>query len=89
MSILSWVLVGLVAGWLAGMVMRGSGYGLLGDILVGILGALVGGFLSALVLGTDFISGFNVSTLLVSFVGSVVLIWIVRAISGHPTPMSR
>ena len=44
MGILAWLVVGLIAGWLASMVMRGGGYGLIGDIIVGIVGALIGGF---------------------------------------------
>ena len=47
MSIIAWIVVGLIAGWLAGMVMKGGGYGVVGDIIVGIVGALVGGFLAA------------------------------------------
>ena len=48
MSILSWIVVGLIAGWLAGMIMKGGGYGLLGNLVVGVLGALLGGFLATL-----------------------------------------
>ena len=43
MGVLAWIVVGLIAGWLAGVVVRGSGYGLLGDIILGVLGALLGG----------------------------------------------
>lgn len=60
MSILSWILVGLIAGWLAGVVMRGGGYGVLGDIIVGIVGALVGGFLATNLFGVPgAVDGFN------------------------------
>jgi len=45
MGILSWIIVGLLAGWIAGMIMKGSGYGVVGNIVVGIVGALLGGFL--------------------------------------------
>ena len=44
MSILSWIVVGLIAGWLAGRVMKGGGFGLIGDIIVGVIGGLLGGF---------------------------------------------
>lgn len=44
MGILAWIIVGLIAGWLAGAVMKGRGYGILGDMLLGIVGAVVGGF---------------------------------------------
>ena len=45
MGILSWIVVGLIAGWLAGQVMKGGGYGLIGDIIVGVLGGLLGGWI--------------------------------------------
>ncbi len=82
MSILAWLLVGLVSGWLAGVVMKGGGYGCIGDIVVGVLGALVGGFLSGLLLGNDYITGFNLSTIVVAFLGAVTLIAILRTLSG-------
>ncbi len=83
MGILSWVVVGLVAGWLAGLVIRGGGYGLAGDIIIGIIGALVGGFLAASVLGLgDPISGINPTTVIVAFLGAIVVSLIVRALTG-------
>jgi uncharacterized membrane protein YeaQ/YmgE (transglycosylase-associated protein family) len=84
MGILTWIIVGLIAGWLAGLVVRGSGYGLLGDIIVGIVGALIGGFLASVLLGVpNPLSGFDLRTLAVAFGGSVVLIVILRAVSGR------
>ncbi len=83
MSIVAWLVVGLIAGWLAGMVMKGSGYGVIGDIIVGILGALVGGFLAGVFFGVDYLTGINLTTLLVSFIGAVILIAIVRALPGR------
>ncbi len=83
MSIIAWLVVGLIAGWLAGMVMKGGGYGIVGDIIVGILGALLGGFLAGVVMGGDFLTGINLMTLLVAFIGSVILIAIVRALPGR------
>lgn len=83
MGILAWIIVGLIAGWLAGEVMRGGGFGLVGDIIVGIVGALLGGFIaSALFHVADPLSGINVGTIIVAFLGSVVLIAILRAIRG-------
>ncbi len=82
MSILAWILLGLVAGWLAGQVMRGGGYGIVGDIVLGIIGALVGGFLSSALLGVD-VTGFNVTSLLIAFIGAVIVIGISRAFSGR------
>ncbi len=81
MGILSWIVVGLIAGWLAGQVMRGGGYGLVGDIIVGIVGAIIGGFLAGALLGIpDAVNGFNVGSIVVAFIGAVILIAILRAI---------
>ena len=82
MSIIAWLVVGLIAGWLAGMVMKGGGYGIVGDIIVGILGALLGGFLAGVIFGGDFLSGINLATILVAFIGAVILIAIVRMLPG-------
>ena len=83
MGILSWVVVGLIAGWLAGELMRGSGFGLLGNIIVGIIGALLGGFFaSALFNVVDPFSAINIITLVVAFLGSVILLAILRLLRG-------
>lgn len=73
---LIWFLfVGLIAGWLAGKVMRGGGYGLVGDIVVGIIGAFVGGWLFG-VLGIA--AGGLVGAIVTAFVGAVILVWLLR-----------
>ena len=62
------VVVGLIAGWLASRVMRGGGYGLIGDIIVGVVGALIGGFLAATLLKIpNAVNGINVTSILVAF----------------------
>jgi uncharacterized membrane protein YeaQ/YmgE (transglycosylase-associated protein family) len=72
---IAWVVVGLVAGFLASRIMRGGGYGLFGDIVVGLVGALIGGFVfGQVVTGT---AGF-VGSIVVAFLGACLLIWIVR-----------
>jgi len=83
MSILSWIVVGLIAGWLAGKVM-GSGYGLIGDIIIGVVGGLLGGWIatSLLHIGAE-VSGINLQSILVAFGGAVVLLLLVRLISGR------
>lgn len=82
MGILSWIIVGLIAGWLAGVVMRGGGYGLLGDILVGIVGAIIGGFLAGALFGVpNPVNGVNVTSIIIAFLGAVILIAILRAFS--------
>ncbi len=83
MSIIAWLVVGLVAGWLAGMVMKGGGYGLVGNLIVGGLGALLGGWLAGAIFGGDYLSGINIPTIVVSFVGAVILIAIVRLLPGR------
>jgi uncharacterized membrane protein YeaQ/YmgE (transglycosylase-associated protein family) len=82
MSILAWIVLGLVAGWLAGMLMRGGGYGIVGDLVLGVLGAIVGGWLTGFLLGEDLMTGFNIQSLIVAVLGAVVLIGISRLFSG-------
>lgn len=80
-GLLAWLLVGLVAGFLAGQVMKGGGYGVIGDIVMGIIGAFVGGFLASL-LGLGGSTGL-IGSIIVAFIGAVVLIAIVRALPGR------
>lgn len=72
------ILVGLVAGWLAGVLVKGGGFGMLGDIVVGILGALVGGFLFG-ALGLSSGGGF-LGSVFVATIGAIVLIVLLRVI---------
>ena len=83
MGILSWIVVGLIAGWLAGQVMRGGGYGLVGDIVVGVIGGLLGGWIatSLLHIGAE-VSGINIESIVVAFLGAVVLLVLLRLVSG-------
>jgi len=81
MGILIWIIVGLVAGVLASMVMGGTGYGIIGDIIIGIVGAFVGGWLfSKLGVGTPF-RGLP-GTIFVAFIGAVVLLFVLRLLRG-------
>jgi uncharacterized membrane protein YeaQ/YmgE (transglycosylase-associated protein family) len=77
MDFLTWIIVGLVAGVLASIVMGGTGYGLIGDIIIGIVGAFVGGWLFAK-LGVSTPFGGLPGTIFVAFVGAVVLLFILR-----------
>ena len=79
-ALLFWVIVGLVAGFLASLVMRGGGYGIVGDIIVGIVGALIGGFIMNL-LGLS-TGGHLIYSIIVAFIGACILIAILRAVSG-------
>lgn len=78
-ALLFWIIVGLIAGFLASVVMRGGGYGIVGDIIVGIVGALIGGFLAGL-LGIN-TSGGLITSIIVAFIGACILIAILRAVS--------
>ena len=79
-SLLVILLVGLVAGWLAGKIVEGSGFGLIGDIAVGIVGALIGSWLLPQ-LGIHIASGI-VSAIIVATIGAVILLLIARLVSG-------
>ena len=79
MSLLSWIVVGLLAGWLAGMVMKGGGFGLIGNLIVGVIGGLLGGFIASYFFGYgDPMSGINLPSILIAFLGAVLLLLIVR-----------
>lgn len=81
MGLLTWIIVGLIAGWIAGLVMKGSGYGVIGDIILGIIGALVGGFLAAALFNVrNPINGFNIETFIVAILGAIIVVAIVRAL---------
>jgi uncharacterized membrane protein YeaQ/YmgE (transglycosylase-associated protein family) len=76
--------VGLVAGFLASLVMRGGGYGIVGDIIIGMVGAVIGGFLAGTLLNIpDAMTGINITSIFVAFVGAVILIALLRFVSGR------
>lgn len=78
MDILLWLLLGLIAGWLASIIMKtNSQQGSLTDIILGIIGAFVGGFLMNF-FGQTGVTGFNVYSIIVATLGAVVLIWLGR-----------
>ena len=79
MGILSWIVVGAIAGWLAGLVMKGRGFGLFGNIVIGVVGGLVGGWLAGALFNIDnALSGFNLPTIVVAFLGALLVLWVVR-----------
>ncbi|MSU78241.1 MAG: GlsB/YeaQ/YmgE family stress response membrane protein [Gemmataceae bacterium] len=81
MSFLWFIMIGIVAGWLAGMIMKGGGYGLLGDLIVGVLGAVLGGFLFGLLgLSATGLLG----SLVTATVGAIVLIALLRVVARRP-----
>ena len=79
MGLVSWIVVGLIAGWLAGLIMRGSGFGFVGNIIVGVIGGLLGGWIasSLLHIGPG-MSGINFGSIMIAFLGAIVLILILR-----------
>ena len=77
-GIIAWLIIGALAGWLAGLLVKGGGFGLIGDIVVGIVGAFIGGWLAG-VLGISVGSGF-VASIITAIIGAVILIVIVRAV---------
>jgi uncharacterized membrane protein YeaQ/YmgE (transglycosylase-associated protein family) len=84
MGILSWIVVGLIAGWLAGLLVKGGGYGCVGDIIVGVIGGLLGGWIASHFFHMgDPMSGINLSSIGVAFVGAVIFVIILRLIGGR------
>lgn len=75
MYLVWFLLVGLIAGWLAGKLMKGSGFGVLGDIVIGVIGAFIGGFLFRLV---GIYAGGLIGGVIVATIGAVVLLYVVR-----------
>jgi len=82
MSILSWIILGLIAGFIGSKIVNRHGQGLLFDIALGVVGAIVGGVLFSL-FGATGITGLNLYSMLVAIVGSVVVLWAYHAIAGR------
>jgi uncharacterized membrane protein YeaQ/YmgE (transglycosylase-associated protein family) len=87
-NLLMWILVGGLAGWLASLVVRGGGLGLIGDVLVGVIGAFLGGFLLSQVFPslyafTGGFTGFSIGSLIVAFIGAVILLLISRLFTSR------
>jgi len=82
MSILAWIVIGGLAGWIASKLMHtDASQGIIANIVVGIIGALLGGFFIG-IFGGDGVTGFNLYSLLVAVLGACILLWIVRLFSG-------
>jgi uncharacterized membrane protein YeaQ/YmgE (transglycosylase-associated protein family) len=83
MSIIAWLDVGAIAGWLAGLLVKGDeGLGVIGHIVLGIVGALVGGFLFGLLTNQDYTTGINIGTIVVATIGAVIVVVVVGLIRG-------
>jgi uncharacterized membrane protein YeaQ/YmgE (transglycosylase-associated protein family) len=82
-GIIAWIIIGVIAGWITGKIMKGSGFGFFVDMIVGLIGALVGGFLSShLGFGGVGEHGLIVS-IFIAVIGAVIFTWILRLISGN------
>jgi uncharacterized membrane protein YeaQ/YmgE (transglycosylase-associated protein family) len=72
-----------IAGWLAGLVVKGGGYGCIGDIIVGVIGGLIGGWIASYFFHMgDPMSGINLQSILVAFVGALILVFLLRLLGG-------
>ena len=82
MSLLAWIVLGLIAGFIGSKIVNNSGQGVIVDILLGVVGAVVGGFLFNQ-FGQPGVSGLNLYSLLVAIVGAVVVLWLYHALVGR------
>ena len=83
MGIIAWLVVGAIAGWLAGYLVKGDeGMGVIGHIVLGIVGGLVGGFLAGMLTGGDYTTGINITTIVVAVIGAVIVVVGWNAIRG-------
>lgn len=85
MSIIAWLVVGAIAGWLASMIVPGDeGYGIWGGLIAGIVGAIVGGFLFGLLTNDpDYMSGISIGTIVAAVVGAIIVVFLWNMIQGR------
>jgi uncharacterized membrane protein YeaQ/YmgE (transglycosylase-associated protein family) len=84
MNIIAWIILGAIAGYLAGFLVKGDeGLGVIGHIVLGIVGALVGGFLASVLFNVDAINGaFDISSIVVATIGAIIVVVVVNAVTG-------
>ncbi len=82
MNILLWLISGIIAGWLTGLIMKGGGFGVIGDLVVGLLGGLIGGFVAG-VMGIE--PSNWVGQILIAVVGGVILVAVLRMVPARST----
>ncbi len=83
-SIIAWLVVGAIAGYLAGFLVKGDeGLGVIGHIVLGIVGALVGGFIAGQIFGGDYTTGINIPTIVVAIIGAVLAVIVVNMVTGR------
>lgn len=81
MGLIATIIIGILAGWITGKLMKGSGYGWLADLGLGIVGSVVGGWIAGAIFGVDMITGFNLTTLVVSVLGAILVVIIYRMVT--------
>ena len=84
MSIIGWLVLGLIAGFIASKIYAGSGQGIVMDIVLGVVGAFVGGFLFNAVGGAG-VTGFNLYSMVVAVIGAVIVLWLYHTVVGRRT----
>jgi uncharacterized membrane protein YeaQ/YmgE (transglycosylase-associated protein family) len=84
-SIIAWIVLGAIAGYLAGFLVRGDeGLGVIGHIVLGIVGAIVGGFLASVLFNTHPIDGpLDISSIVTAVIGAIIVVWVVNALTGR------
>ena len=84
MGIIAWIVLGAIAGYLAGLLVKGDeGMGVIGHIVLGIVGALVGGFLAGALFGTNPVDGVDISSIVVATIGAVIAVVVWNALTGR------
>ncbi|MFT4098589.1 MAG: GlsB/YeaQ/YmgE family stress response membrane protein [Rhodoblastus sp.] len=82
MSVIAWIILGLIAGFIGSKIVNKTGQGFLMDVVLGIVGAVVGGYLFTL-FGAAGVTGLNIYSLIVAIVGAVVVLWVYHAVAGR------
>ena len=77
MGLISWIIVGLVAGWLAGLIWKGGGFGLIGNLVVGVVGAILGGWILGLL---NFSYSGYIASIITAVIGALILLWVINKI---------
>lgn len=91
-NIIGWIVIGLIAGWLASKVMGKGGYGLIGDVIIGLVGAVLGGFVSSLLhigSGLNPNDPISLGSLAIAIAGALILLFGLRALSGNRPRFNR
>ena len=88
MSIIAWLVLGLIAGFIASKIVNHTGSGIIMDIVIGVVGAFIGGFVFTRFFDTAGVTGFNLYSLLVSVLGAIVLLLLYHLIAGRRRPVA-